>query len=332
MNVSKGNQQENSKNLPFKQKSHSYQDLHSDYTKKRYHHVKSKVKEYIANIKAYDRSKSKKIIRHRSLPETIGTLDVCDTIICESNSNHDSNEQIVQLLQEKEKEVEELKNLNKNLESNLQEKVNMLARTKMNADIMRIQMMEMQDKGKRHSLPAECLRHPSQRFSIPDFIPPTFPIEPRVTSIATQTECSSASNSEDFHDFLETNIDEIDIDHTEVFLNDYSALDESEFKLRRRSYSNSKMETANSVYPYNLETCPEDKTSAKESKAESTIQTEKNDYSNLKRKSRSRTLWRRCVAGPCKRVVLCCNHIPEVDSDYFYMKLPVEEMPLSPIK
>uniref|UniRef100_A0A1I8MS26 Protein swallow n=1 Tax=Musca domestica TaxID=7370 RepID=A0A1I8MS26_MUSDO len=53
-------------------KSVSYQDIHSEYTKRRYKHVESKVGQYIANIKAQDeKRRSGKFQRHRSMPETL---------------------------------------------------------------------------------------------------------------------------------------------------------------------------------------------------------------------------------------------------------------------
>ncbi|TMW48140.1 hypothetical protein DOY81_006773 [Sarcophaga bullata] len=54
-------------------KSISYQDIHSEYTKRRYKHVESKVGQYIANIKALDKKKrdSENFQRHHSLPETL---------------------------------------------------------------------------------------------------------------------------------------------------------------------------------------------------------------------------------------------------------------------
>ncbi|XP_013111924.1 protein swallow [Stomoxys calcitrans] len=54
-------------------KSVSYQDIHSEYTKRRYKHVESKVGQYIANMKAQDekRRNSHKFQRHRSMPETL---------------------------------------------------------------------------------------------------------------------------------------------------------------------------------------------------------------------------------------------------------------------
>ncbi|CAD7006217.1 unnamed protein product [Ceratitis capitata] len=51
-------------------KSYSYQDIHSEYTKRRYKHVESKVGQYIANIRNEDerRRKMARFQRHRSLP------------------------------------------------------------------------------------------------------------------------------------------------------------------------------------------------------------------------------------------------------------------------
>lgn len=54
-------------------KSVSYQDIHSEYTKRRYKHVESKVGQYIANIKAQDKKRRSTGVfqRHRSMPETL---------------------------------------------------------------------------------------------------------------------------------------------------------------------------------------------------------------------------------------------------------------------
>lgn len=54
-------------------KSISYQDIHSESTKRRYKHVPSKVGQYIANIKAEDKKRrsSGKFQRHSSMPETL---------------------------------------------------------------------------------------------------------------------------------------------------------------------------------------------------------------------------------------------------------------------
>lgn len=52
-------------------KSHSYRDIHSEYTKRRYKHVESKVGQYIANIRNEDerRRKLARFQRHSSMPE-----------------------------------------------------------------------------------------------------------------------------------------------------------------------------------------------------------------------------------------------------------------------
>ncbi|XP_075162265.1 swallow [Haematobia irritans] len=65
------NKNENSRTN--QKKSVSYQDIHSEYTKRRYKHVESKVGQYIANMKAQDekRRRSSKFQRHRSMPETL---------------------------------------------------------------------------------------------------------------------------------------------------------------------------------------------------------------------------------------------------------------------
>ncbi|XP_065361021.1 protein swallow [Calliphora vicina] len=54
-------------------KSISYQDIHSEYTKRRFKHVESTVGRYIADIKAQDKKRrnSGKFQRHRSMPETL---------------------------------------------------------------------------------------------------------------------------------------------------------------------------------------------------------------------------------------------------------------------
>ncbi|XP_054735507.1 protein swallow [Anastrepha obliqua] len=59
--------------LERNRKSHSYHDIHSEYTKRRYKHVESKVGQYIANIRNEDerRRRLAKIQRHRSLPEAL---------------------------------------------------------------------------------------------------------------------------------------------------------------------------------------------------------------------------------------------------------------------
>ncbi|XP_036327297.1 protein swallow-like [Rhagoletis pomonella] len=54
-------------------KSYSYHDIHSQYTKRRFKHVESKVGQYIANIRSEDerRRKLAKFQRHSSMPEVL---------------------------------------------------------------------------------------------------------------------------------------------------------------------------------------------------------------------------------------------------------------------
>uniref|UniRef100_A0A0A1XSJ4 Protein swallow n=1 Tax=Zeugodacus cucurbitae TaxID=28588 RepID=A0A0A1XSJ4_ZEUCU len=60
--------------LEGKHKSHSYHDIHTAYTKRRYKHVESKVGQYIANIRSEDERRRYKLARfqrHRSMPEAL---------------------------------------------------------------------------------------------------------------------------------------------------------------------------------------------------------------------------------------------------------------------
>lgn len=135
--------------------SRSYQDIHSAYTKKRYQHVKSKVAEYIASIKEQDRisRKKKKMQRHRSLPETLGlgsynqisspAVDTTKLENCDSCSN---------LFKIKESEVEELKNLNEYLQTNLEHKVQQSFMLRRDAENLQFQLMELKEKERSNSL------------------------------------------------------------------------------------------------------------------------------------------------------------------------------------
>ncbi|KAM7358840.1 swallow [Cochliomyia hominivorax] len=71
-------------------KSISYQDIHSEYTKRRYKHVESKVGQYIANIKAQDekRRNSVKFQRHRSMPETLHGTETASQLHQNDSNKH----------------------------------------------------------------------------------------------------------------------------------------------------------------------------------------------------------------------------------------------------
>lgn len=60
-------------NIRAQNKAGSYQDIHSEYTKRRFKHVASKVGEYIANMKAEElkRRRQAQFERHRSMPDTL---------------------------------------------------------------------------------------------------------------------------------------------------------------------------------------------------------------------------------------------------------------------
>ncbi|XP_037933221.1 protein swallow [Teleopsis dalmanni] len=63
-------------------KAVSYNDVHSAYTKRRYKHVTSKVREYINNLKTEDQTRQNlnKLKRHCSVPETSVLLDATTQI------------------------------------------------------------------------------------------------------------------------------------------------------------------------------------------------------------------------------------------------------------
>lgn len=135
--------------------STSYQDIHSEYTKKRYQHVKSKVAEYIASIKEQDRiSRRRKMQRHRSLPETLGlgtynqiisspVVDTTKPASCDSCSD---------LFKIKESEVEELKNFNEYLQTNLEHKVQQSFMLRKDAENLQFELMQIKEQEKANSL------------------------------------------------------------------------------------------------------------------------------------------------------------------------------------
>ncbi|KAL5275677.1 swa family protein [Megaselia abdita] len=150
-------QNSNSKKSPKIESSisTSYQDIHSAYTKKRYQHVKSKVAEYIASIKEQDRlsRKKRKMQRHRSLPETLGlgsynqigspAVDAVKPENCDSCGD---------LFKIKESEVEELKNLNEYLQTNLEHKVQQSFMLRRDAEKMQFELMQLKEKERSNSL------------------------------------------------------------------------------------------------------------------------------------------------------------------------------------
>ena len=148
------------------EKSQSYQDLHSDYTKKKFQHVKSKVQEYVANIKAQDRRRREKksIGRHNSLPDTINRSNnkelvenVANSVPHLSKNVHSTNkvtdctgspldDETAKILSEKDHQINELKRLNEYLQSNISDKMALAARYKRNADNLQIDLMKLKER------------------------------------------------------------------------------------------------------------------------------------------------------------------------------------------
>lgn len=134
--------------------STSFQDIHSAYTKKRYQHVKSKVAEYIATIKEQDRiSRKRKMQRHNSLPEALG-LGIYSQMGSPAvdTSNRESCDTCSNLIKIKESEVEELKNFNAYLQTNLQDKVQQSFMLRKDAENLQQEVMQLKEKEKSNSL------------------------------------------------------------------------------------------------------------------------------------------------------------------------------------
>ncbi|KAL9902667.1 swallow isoform 1-T1 [Glossina fuscipes fuscipes] len=154
-----------SRNTPSK--AFSYQDIHSENTKRRFKHVESKVAQYIAHMRVQDekRRNSQQFLRYRSLPETLGesreqNLNIINTsekIAFLRHNGEDANNRIdqksesaseslihvgkdtyAQLLSDKER--------NDYLQSKLEEKNNENWQLKKNIDTMRIELTQCKDK------------------------------------------------------------------------------------------------------------------------------------------------------------------------------------------
>uniref|UniRef100_A0A1A9WSP8 Uncharacterized protein n=1 Tax=Glossina brevipalpis TaxID=37001 RepID=A0A1A9WSP8_9MUSC len=170
-----GQSENSNKQLEFSRnttkKAFSYQDIHSEYTKKRFKHVESKVGQYIANMRAQAHGKrqrhSDEFIRCRSLPETLidkrelhsNTISTEQKFVFlrqktdDSNNNNTPNQKVesnfeplinidqdtyTQLLSEKER--------NDYLQEKLDEKNTDILRLKKNIDYMRFELAQCKDK------------------------------------------------------------------------------------------------------------------------------------------------------------------------------------------
>lgn len=284
------------KNKVLKLKSYSYQDLHSDYSKKRYKHVKSKVREYIDNIRAQDRQREQ-ITRHKSLPETFNDFSKYEAL----NDDLDSNE-ITQLLQQKDQEVQELKSLNEYLENNLEEKSKMLATLKRKEDIMRLELYELKEKekAKRYS-PTNRFRYQLSAFQ-----------EQKNVTVATQTE-----NNLNGLDVVNLNLESSLFNLTE---NE----NENVYNLRRRTFSNSLIydgDTTKNLSRSQVTTC-NGNTSTDPVKCKS------KDLKKHKKRLKSNKLvaWKRFI---CKTMFCCNSEDTSSQNDYFYSQISFSDVQLA---
>uniref|UniRef100_A0A1A9UFT6 Protein swallow n=1 Tax=Glossina austeni TaxID=7395 RepID=A0A1A9UFT6_GLOAU len=154
-----------SRNTPSK--AFSYQDIHSEYTKKRFKHVESKVAQYIAHMKVQDakRRNSQQFLRYRSLPETLGEsreqhLNIINTSQKFMFPRHNAGDANNRPAQKNESASESLKHVDKDtyaqllsdkerndyLQSKLDEKNAENWRLKRNIDYMRFELTQCKDK------------------------------------------------------------------------------------------------------------------------------------------------------------------------------------------
>ncbi|XP_017054789.1 protein swallow [Drosophila ficusphila] len=164
-------------------KAVSYQDIHSAYTKRRYKHVKSKVRQYIADIDAQDQKRrnasASGFQRHSSMPEYLTPnsrrVDAGERFKLDnshynyncnsnSNSNYNSNStsscsyerllaEVEVLQQEKEslqQDKETLQTYKDQLQFRLDEKIGEMLSMKFNYDALRSELSDCQQKLRRH--------------------------------------------------------------------------------------------------------------------------------------------------------------------------------------
>lgn len=169
----------------YSQKVRSYQDLHSVYTKRRYPHVKSKVREFIESQKAEEevRKSTREYMRRLATPpESKNTNNHVPDETHEDNQND-----ITKLMVEKEHEVVCLKALNDYLQDSLQEKMIEATRLRRNVDCLRVELLNAKDKAKRHSLHSIGMEYRSSP-SRPRLSLPTLVYKQHRTTTSTQTD------------------------------------------------------------------------------------------------------------------------------------------------
>ncbi|XP_055855190.1 protein swallow [Episyrphus balteatus] len=175
----------------YPHKVRSYQDLHSAYTKRRYPHVKSKVREFIESQKAEEelRKSTRDYLRRFSTPNAKD--DTNNKLDFDGTENHPETEEdpsdIAKFMVEKEQEVVCLKALNEYLQESLQEKMIEATRLRRNVDCLRVELLNAKDKAKRHSMHSVGMEYRANQ-SRPRLSLPTLVYKQQRTTTATQTD------------------------------------------------------------------------------------------------------------------------------------------------
>lgn len=313
----------------YTQKVRSYQDLHSAYTKRRYPHVKSKVREFIESQKAEEelRKSTREYLRRLATPESnkvpnkgVGFDDVGE----HSEETQTDPNDITKSMVEKEQEMACLKALNEYLQESLQEKMIEATRLRRNVDCLRVELLNAKDKAKRHSMHSVGMEYRASQ-SRPRLSLPTLVYKQQRTTTATQTEFPEETNDLQTTDDNNNSIGLYDqkIVATVQPLslnnnsNNYSGdhLGHFQRQIRRRNNSNPPTPTAEHATPHRMDSGPSDSaidTEEGDSSSENTLREEfilyeksaPNDSTNFgqslpmkkKRSFKRKFKW---IFGPC---------------------------------
>lgn len=178
---------ENRDDEDFTQKVRSYQDLHSAYTKRRYPHVKSKVREFLENQKAEEelRKSTMEYMRRLATPEAKNNTNNIENEHLEEIQTDPTD--ITKFMVEKEQEVVCLRALNEYLQESLQEKMIEATRLRRNVDSLRVELLNAKDKAKRHSMHSVGMEYRAN-LSRPRLSLPTLVYKQQRTTTSTQTD------------------------------------------------------------------------------------------------------------------------------------------------
>ncbi|XP_055904518.1 protein swallow [Eupeodes corollae] len=307
----------------YTHKVRSYQDLHSVYTKRRFPHVKSKVREFIESQRAEEeqRKSTREYLRRLADSEikdvTNNELD-CEVGNPEQPEDGPSDD-ITRFMVEKERESLCQKALIESLQESLKEKRIEATRLRKNMDCLRVELMNAKDKVKRHSLQGVGMEYRASQ-SRPRLSLPTLVYMQQRTTTATQTdfdEEDALQTTDDNNNSIVLYDQKIVATVHPLSLMNYSTdhLRHIQRQIRHRSNSNPPTPTAEHSPPNRPESVPSDSaidTEEGDSSSESVLReqfmlfekTLSNDTTNFsqsiqtkkKRSFRRKFKW---IFGPC---------------------------------